>query len=151
MISCPPSTSPQHSPCTPSLNSPYTLPLYTPTPPPSLHSRLHSLSTSSPSPRGHLEAFPDGIPEVYLQWRMLRKNAIRFGVLELVLGPRRSELSAPVVSHHFCLYSILRWDGTGWDVKLYYDMICFLPHFKNFFGGPFFSFSSFFFFLFCVI
>ncbi len=37
-------------------------------------------------------AYPNGIPEVYLQWRLQRKLLVREGFLSVSLGPRPGEL-----------------------------------------------------------
>ena len=37
-------------------------------------------------------AYPNGIPEVYLQWRLLRKLPVFDGFISMSLGPRPGEL-----------------------------------------------------------
>ncbi len=44
-------------------------------------------------------AYPNGIPEVYMQWRLQRRQPVREAFLSLSLGPRPGELmSAAAVS-----------------------------------------------------
>ena len=45
-----------------------------------------------------MSAYPDNVPSVYLQWRMQRRHPIKFGILDVTLGPRRSELATPQVA-----------------------------------------------------
>ena len=56
--------------------------------------------------RGERSAYPDGVPAVYLQWRLQRKCPIKFGILNVSLGPRRSDIYTPQV-HHLPLYLTL--------------------------------------------
>lgn len=37
-------------------------------------------------------AYPNGIPEVYMQWRLQRRLPVRSGFLSVSLGPRPGEL-----------------------------------------------------------
>ena len=47
--------------------------------------------------RGEQIAYPDKVPGVYLQWRLQRRYPIKFGILDVILGPRRSDIYTPQV------------------------------------------------------
>jgi hypothetical protein len=49
--------------------------------------------TINPKTKSEISAYPDNVPGAYLQWRMLRRQPIKSGVLNVVLGPRGSDLA----------------------------------------------------------
>ena len=63
-------------------------------------------------------AYPNNIPEVYLQWRLQRKILVREGFLSISLGPRPSELMSVQIAPGGGLSSPAH-DRFVFDVKLH--------------------------------
>ena len=48
-----------------------------------------------PKTRSEVSCYPDGIPPVYLQWRLQKRSPINYGALNITLGPRSTLYVTP--------------------------------------------------------